>query len=205
MDLTVVNPRSRELNQPLTREHRLECLVTDEKRVYERLITPVESQMMHTIWRVVRHPQLAEDTLQDVLTIIWRKLSRIRRHPNPQALILKICLNAAYDSLRKSRLSQKVKDPAFFQKFPSSSKETIPQDLERKEMRDKIHDAISQLPRKQAVAVLMRVVQELPYDAIAQAMNCSETTVRIHVSRGRKRLSQRLSHLLPILSQEASE
>jgi len=204
MDLTVVNPRSRELNRSLSQEHRLECLVTDEKRVYERLIAPLESRMMRTIWRVVRHPQLAEDTLQEALTTIWKKLKRIRLHPHPEALILKICLNAAYDSLRKSGRSQKVKDPAFFQKFPASFKETIPQELESKEMKDEIHNAISQLPRKQAVAVLMRIAQDLPYDAIAQAMNCSASTVRIHVSRGRKRLSQRLAHLLSTPSKETS-
>lgn len=204
MDFTVVPSNGRPLNRTLPREHQLEFQVTHEKAIYEQLIAPIESQMMRTIWRVVRHPQLAEDTLQDALTTIWIKLKRIQRHPHPQALILKICLNAAYDSLRKTRRSQKVKDPAFIQKFSSSFKEAIPQELEREEMKGEIHNAIGQLPRKQAVAVLMRVVQEQPYHVIAQTMNCSETTVRIHVSRGRKRLNQRLAHLLSTPSQEAS-
>ncbi len=179
--------------------------MTSKTTVYEQLIVPVESQMMRTIWRVVRHPQMAEDTLQEALTIIWKKLERIQRHPHPQALILKICLNAAYDSLRKTRRSQKFKDPVFIQKFSPSSEETFYQDLEGKEMKHEILNAISKLPRQQAVAVLMRIVQELPYDVIAQAMNCSEITARIHVARGRKRLSQRLAHLLSTPSQEASE
>jgi len=205
MDIIVVPSRSREINRIHPREHQLECIVTDEKRVYEQLVAPLESQMIRTIWRVVRHPQLAEDTLQEALTTIWRKLERIQRHPHPRALILKICLNAAYDSLRRSKRSQRYKDPALIEKLPSSSKMTIPQDLERKEIKDEIHNAISQLPRKQAVAVLMRVVQDLPYEIIAQTMSCSEITARIHVSRGRKRLSQRLAHLLSTPSQEASE
>ena len=205
MDLTFVPPRSRAINHKQLPEYRLECLVTDKKRVYEQLVTPVESQMMRTIWRVVRHPQLAEDTLQESLTTVWKKLARIHRHPHPKALILKICLNAAYDSLRRSRRHQKYKDPALFQKLPSPSKMTTPQDLEKKEMKEEIHIAISQLPRKQAMAVLMRVVQDLSYQSIAQTLNCSETTARIQVSRGRKRLSQRLAHLLSTPSQEESE
>jgi DNA-directed RNA polymerase specialized sigma24 family protein len=43
----------------------------------------------------------AEDCLQDALAVVWKKRLQIRLHPNPQALILKICLNAAYDSLRR--------------------------------------------------------------------------------------------------------
>ncbi len=205
MDLGVVSPRHMAINHTHPREHQQEFIVIDEKRVYELLIAPVESQMIRTIWRVVRHPQLAEDTLQEALTTIWKKHSRIRRHPNPQALILKICLNAAYDSLRKQSWTQKNRISSLFKKVPLSAEDTVSQDLERKETKNEIHNAISQLPRKQAVAVLMRVVQDLPYETIAQTMGCSEITVRIHVSRGRKRLSQRLSHLLSTPSKETSE
>ena len=58
-----------------------------------------------------------------------------------------------------------------------------------------IQNAISKLPRNQAVAVILRVVQEQPYTEVAQTLGCSETTARIHVMRGRAKLSRRLSHL----------
>jgi RNA polymerase sigma factor (sigma-70 family) len=67
--------------------------------------------------------------------------------------------------------------------------------LEKKEIEEEVLAAIARLPRKQATAVLMRVVQDQPYPAIAQALGCRETTVRIHVSQGRARLSRELSHL----------
>ncbi len=205
MDLTVVSLRSMATNHIHPKEHQQASHMTDERRVYEQLVASVESQMIRTVWRVVRHPQLAEDTLQEVLTTIWRKLSRIQHHPHPQALILKICLNAAYDSLRKQSRTQKNRISSLLQRFPPSTRDTVSRDLERKELKDEIHDAISQLPRKQAVAVLMRIVQDLPYETIAQTMGCSEVTARIHVSRGRKRLSQRLVHLLSIPPEETLE
>jgi len=159
--------------------------------------------MMRTIWRVVRHPELTEDTLQDVLTIIWRKLKRIRRHPNPHALILKICVNAAYDSLRKRFYRQE--NSSLLDKFPSSSDTTVSNGLERKKMEDEILKAIGRLPKKQAVAVLMRIIQDQPYNVIGQTLGCSEITARTHVSRGRARLSQWLSHLHSTPLQEASK
>lgn len=76
------------------------------------------------------------------------------------------------------------------QQLPDAADELV-----GKEIETEVLDAIGRLPEKQAVAVLMRIVQDEPYDAIAQAMGCSESTVRIHVSRGRARLSQWLSHL----------
>jgi RNA polymerase sigma-70 factor (ECF subfamily) len=178
--------------------------MTDEKSLYDWLIAPVESRMMRTIWRVVRHDQLAEDTLQDALAIIWRKRNRIHRHPNPQALILKICLNCAYDSLRKRERQRRQKDLSNLASYESQSRTNASLELEKKQAVAEVLNAIGRLPRSQALAVLMRIVQDQPYEAIAQTMGCSETTVRIHVSRGRKRLSQWLSHLQTSSFEESS-
>ena len=176
--------------------------MTDDA-LYDRLIAPLESRMMRTVWRVVRQSELAEDTLQDALAIIWRKRDRIARHPNPQALILKICLNCAYDSLRKRERFQKLQDVSRSDIHPKQPFTDGPKELARKAVEDEVLHAISRLPHQQAVAVLMRIVQDEPYNTIAETMGCSETTVRIHVSRGRKRLSQWLAHLKPTSFEES--
>ncbi len=209
MDITIVSQDSKILDSEIpdkkTGRKRLEeSLVADEKAIYEQLIAPLESRMMRVIWRIVRHPEIAEDTLQNALTIVWRKLKRIRRHPNPQALILKICMNSAYDSLRKQKRFRKQEGSSLIHEFPDLSGTTVPFDLERKKMKDEILKAISRLPRKQASAVLMRVVQDQPYDVIAQTLDCGEITARIQVSRGRAKLIQWLSHLHPSTFKEAS-
>jgi RNA polymerase sigma-70 factor (ECF subfamily) len=177
-------------------------LKTKETLSYEELIAPIESQMMRSIWRIVRHPEAAEDTMQDALTIIWKKLDRICRHPNPQAFILKICVNAAYDTLRKSRRIRQREEYAEIQELPAGPHSDGPLRLEKKNLEAEILDAIRRLPRKQALAVLMRIVQDQPYDSIAQVLDCSEVTVRIHVSKGRVRLGQWLSHLDPKSAKE---
>jgi DNA-directed RNA polymerase specialized sigma24 family protein len=119
-------------------EQPAENTMLDEKAAYEQLIAPLESQMMRTIWRVARHQEWAEDTLQDALTIIWKKLAYVCRHPNPQALILKICLNAGYDTLRKRR-RQGRPDVSFDpHRFTGPSQERLSSALERKEIEDEV-------------------------------------------------------------------
>ena len=48
-------------------------LVSDDRTIYDELIAPMEAAMMRSIWRIVRNVDLAEDTLQDALAIIWKK------------------------------------------------------------------------------------------------------------------------------------
>jgi RNA polymerase sigma factor (sigma-70 family) len=171
---------------------------------YEQLIAPVESQMTRSIWRIVRNREAAEDTLQDALTIIWKKLDRVCRHPNPHAFILKICVNAAYDTLRQRTRVRQREESANIQEFPAGSETNGLERLEKRNVEAEILAAIRRLPRKQALAVLMRIVQDQSYDSIAQALDCSEVTVRIHVSKGRAKLSRWLSHLDPTFNKETS-
>ncbi len=182
-----------------------EISLKDEKLFFEQLIKPVEHQMMRSIWRIVRDPEMAKDALQDSLTKIWKRLDRIQGHPNPHALILKICLNAAIDSLRKRKRLHQHEKTGPLHRFSIQPDAKAHEALERKKIEAEILEAIKRLSRRQAVAVLMRLIQDQPYNVIAQAMECSETTVRIHVSRGRARLSQWLSHLKPASLKEVSK
>jgi RNA polymerase sigma-70 factor (ECF subfamily) len=181
---------------------RAESLVTDDRTIYDELIAPLEARMMRSIWRIVRNADLAEDCLQDALAVIWKKRLQIRRHPNPPALILKICLNAAYDSLRSLERMRRQTDLSQLGDVPAPPDHGADRDLEERELEEQVQQAIRRLPRKRALAVMMRLIHEEPFEAIAQALDCSEVTVRIHISRGRAQLKKWLSPLCQSLRQE---
>jgi DNA-directed RNA polymerase specialized sigma24 family protein len=69
--------------------------------LYERLISPIENRMIGIVARIMRDPEDAADVFQEVLALIWAKLARIDRHPNPHAYIIRICITRSYDALRK--------------------------------------------------------------------------------------------------------
>ena len=166
---------------------------------YDRLIRPIQDRMVRSIWRILKDPNDAEDALQDALASIWKRRGRVRRHPNPQALILRMCINAAYDVLRR-----KAHRPGHQTLDSVEGGVLTGNDAFQQEQDGEVRRAVARLPRNQAVAVLMRVVGEEPYDAIAHALGCSEATARTHVARARARLRHLLAHLLPGRAQEAT-
>ncbi len=166
--------------------------VARAKPSFEELIAPLEDRMMRTIWRIVRQPEEAEDTLQDALALIWKRLDRITGHPNPQALVLKICANAAVDTLRKRRAGRSSTGPNGLDRIPSPA---VPDDLAEKETEARVLAAISRLPRKQSVAVLMRILEKQSYAEIGRVLGCREGTARTHVLRARAKLSRWLRQL----------
>ncbi len=165
---------------------------------YERLILPIEERMTRSVWRILRDPDRADDALQDALATIWRRLDRIRRHPNPTALILRICANSAYNLLRRRRVRRSAPLPPTLESDDPSAADRAA----GRELRDEVIAAVGRLPRKQALAVLMRVVQEQSYADIAAALGCTEQTARSHASKGRARLRQVLVRYAPYVSRE---
>ena len=164
---------------------------------YDGLIRPMEPRIMRSIWRIVRHKETAEDALQNALTAIWKKRGLLARHPNPQALILKIAIDAAYDAVRKSRRRARREIPGLPEQPVDASVPPPSKDAEDRDLRADILAAIGRLPKRQAAAVLLRVIEDRSYAEIAQGMGCAEATVRIHVMRAKAVLARRLAHLLP--------
>jgi len=185
-----------------TLNSRRESLVTDDRTIYDELIAPMEAAMMRSIWRVVRNAELAEDCLQDALAAIWKKRFQIRLHPNPPALILKICLNTAYDSLRKLERMRRHTDLSRLDNAPAPPEHDPDRALEEREIEAQVQQAIRKLPPKRALAVMMRLIQEESFESIAQALDCSEATVRTHIFRGRAQLRKWLSPLWESSRQE---
>ena len=168
---------------------------------YERLIRPIEDQMMRSVWRITQNADDAEEALQEALALVWRRFLRIRRHANPQALILRICMNAAYDVLRRKARRQRWEQDAPADAMESAR--TPREAAEAQEQESAILRAIGQLSRNQALAVTLRLVQEQSYEAIARAIGCRENTVRKHVERGRARLCELLAPMVSHFNKEA--
>ena len=152
--------------------------------------------MMHSIWRIVREREAAEDALQDALTVVWKKRDAVARHPKPEALILRIAVSAAYDAVRKNRRRLRHEIPGLPDERVDDTATPVAKGIEDKGLRAAIMGAIGRLPERQATAVLLHIVEELSYEDIARAMACSESTVRVHVMRGRAVLARRLAREL---------
>ncbi len=163
---------------------------------YERIIRPIEQQMMRSVWRITQNAEDADDAFQEAITQIWQRLPRIRSHPNPQALVLRICTNVACDVLRRKTRrgnhEQSQIDPDAEGVTPDAAALIL-----SSERREQVKVAIARLPEQQATAVTMRFLLYCPYEEIAQALGCAEATARVHVTRGLSRLRVLLAPLNP--------
>lgn len=168
-------------------------MALDREVEFERLVLPHRSRMMRTVWRVVRDADLAEEALQEALATLWRKLPVLSRHPNPEALVLRVALDAARDQLRARLRRERRVMP--LEEADAAPGIASPDPVERAVVVREVLTAVRRLGPHQATAILLRVVEEAPYQTVAQALGCSEATARVHVLRARQKLRTWLSHL----------
>ncbi|HVX12704.1 MAG TPA: RNA polymerase sigma factor [Pirellulales bacterium] len=168
-----------------------------DKDNFAQLIAPVKNRMFETVWRVLRHTQDAEDALQNALTTVWRQRARIASHSAPQALILKICADAAIDQFRRCRRRRDKQDISAIETGLCSVRPSPVDDAIGHETSEIMMEAISRLSPNQATAVVMRFIQGESDAAIAAALGCGTETVREHIDRGRERLGRMLRRLAP--------
>jgi RNA polymerase sigma-70 factor (ECF subfamily) len=58
-----------------------------------------------------------------------------------------------------------------------------------------VQDVIRKLPPEQRIVVLLRYMEDLPYEQIAEITGCSKGTVASRLNRAHKVLERRLAHL----------
>jgi len=164
--------------------------------LYEQLINPIKDRMMRTVARLVRDPDDAADAFQNALVLIWDKLPVIHRHPQPHAYILRICINASYDILRRRSRIRKREISEEGREGTVISPAESGRALISSETKQLILSAIAGLPAKQGQAVFLRIIEEESYEFIAGALGCGEAAVRSHVSKGLTRLRKTLKQVL---------
>ena len=154
---------------------------------FEMLVQQFQGDIYAWIVRIVRDPGIAEDLTVETLLRVYQAHHRFRPDASFAAWARRIATNLALDHLRRKRPEQSLlAEPAA---DPPTDR------LLQRETREKIQQAFRRLPAKLQVAATLALVEEQPYDEIADALGISVGAVKLRVFRAVRILRNRLSHL----------
>ncbi|MEI6321920.1 MAG: sigma-70 family RNA polymerase sigma factor [bacterium] len=140
----------------------------------------------------------AEDVAQQVFLNIWKSAPRWRPEAKVTTWMLTIAKRLVFNESRRrsrARLIPQSQDEEENRDYPDASPGPDRQVLER-ELHDAIESAISFLPEKERLALVLRQYQEMPYDEIAVVLGMSLPAVKSLLFRARESLKIRLKPYL---------
>lgn len=152
---------------------------SDDESAYSAVFRASFAGVTRTTYLIVHDSGRAEDIAQEAFLQLLRNWTRVSAYERPDAWVRRVAIRLAVRSLTRDELWRSVR--SLF----------VPQ--ERSSGRDPdVTDAIRELPRGQRAAIVLYYYEDQTVGEIASALGCSESTVRVHLHRGRKRLAQLL-------------
>jgi RNA polymerase sigma-70 factor, ECF subfamily len=166
----------------------LERFAAGDVDAFEGLFRQYQCEVFRWIMRIVRNRATAEDLTVEAFWRTYRAHARFRvADGNFAAWLRRIATNVALDHLRRSRrevpLSEDPPDPG------------QPHMAELHELRRTILAVINRLSPKLRVVVVLALVEEEPYEDIAQALGITVAAVKLRVFRGVRILRKELSEI----------
>lgn len=166
----------------LTPTEQLESLVKDHLDAVYRVA-----------FSVVRDSALAEDVSQDAILKAWKALPSFRGESSLRSWVLRITHNTAISTLRKRR--EEVRDPDLLPEAASSS--STEQDVVESMSIDAFEEALNQLDELSRSIVVLREVEGMSYDEVAETLEIPLPTVKTRLLRARRVLATALEDWRP--------
>lgn len=163
----------------------LERFARGDLDAFESLFRQYQSLVFGWVLRIVRNRASAEELTLETFWRMYRARARFDvSRGNCAGWLRRIATNVALDYLRSAKVEVALaEDP------PDRSK---PDAVEQSEMRDAIARAVGRLSPRLRAAVLLALVEQEPYEDIAEALGISVNAVKVRVFRGVRILRKEL-------------
>jgi RNA polymerase sigma-70 factor (ECF subfamily) len=177
-----------------------------EVSAFEMLVVKYQRRIERLISRMVRDADLVQDIAQETFIRAYRALPQFRGESAFYTWLYRIAVNTA-----KKALVERKRDPLVSQSMlvsqeegeePSrienelSDGETPEGVLATKEIAATVNAAINALSEDLRQAIVLREIEGLSYEEIADMMNCPIGTVRSRIFRAREAIANKLRPLL---------
>jgi len=174
-----------------------------DKHAFDLLVGKYQRKLGRLLSRFIRDPAEVEDVTQEAFIKAYRALPSFRGESAFYTWLYRIGINTAKNYL----VSQNRRAPTTTE-FDTDDAETFedgdqlrdintPESvLLSKQIGETVNSAMDALPEELRVAIVLREIEGLSYEEIAQIMNCPIGTVRSRIFRAREAVAAKLRPLL---------
>ena len=175
----------------------VQAVLDGDANAFEALVLRYQKKVYNTVLRLAGDCAEAEDLSQEGFLKIFKGLSSFRGESSFSTYIYRVAANTAIDALRRReaptvRLSTENEEGEEFELALPDAGPLPVEILESRERRQAIRAAIDALPEHHRAVIVLREMDGMSYQDIAQAMGLTEGTVKSRINRARGRLRQLL-------------
>jgi RNA polymerase sigma-70 factor, ECF subfamily len=175
-----------------------------DKQAFDLLVLKYQHRIIKLVSRYIRDPSDAMDVAQDAFLKAYRALPNFRGESAFYTWLYRIAINTAKNylvmqsrHLLETEVTSESEEGEQFELESTLKEYSTPENMVlTDEIQATIVAAIDDLPDDLRTAILLREVEGLSYEEIANVMGCPVGTVRSRIFRARESVDNRLKPLL---------
>ena len=182
---------------PTAVDELIERCLTGDQVAWEGIVRQHWRKVFNVAYKFVGKHDEAEDLTQDIFLKIFKALKTFDRRANFQTWIISISRNLCIDHYRSVRKERQTiaRDVDSNDLQPATTERGPYAQAEHQDLRAQLRQALETLPVTLRTAVVLRDLQELSYQEIADRLGLPEGTVKSRINRGRIELAHQLRRL----------
>jgi len=173
-----------------------------DKGAFDLLVLKYQHKIVNLIMRYVRDPELALDIAQEAFIKAYRALPRFRGDSAFYTWMYRIAVNTAKNHLAAQRrrpmdVELDLQDPEQYDLHAKLKETDTPEGVALgNELKETVERAIAALPEDLRTAIVLRELEGMSYEEIAQTMDCPVGTVRSRIFRARDAIGKKVGSLI---------
>ena len=173
-----------------------------DKGAFDLLVLKYEHKIVNLVMRYVRDPDQALDISQEAFIKAYRALPRFRGESAFYTWLYRIAVNTAKNYLAAQRrrpadIELDMQDPEQYGLHAKLKETDTPEGLLLgQELQETLERAITALPDDLRTAIILRELDGMSYEEIAETMDCPVGTVRSRIFRARDAIGKKVGTLI---------
>ena len=173
-------------------EHNLiQAARNGDQAAFGELVQQYQKRVFALAVRMCPTPELAEEAAQEAFLAAWQGLPFFRGDSAFATWLYRLTSNACVDLLRKENRHQgpSLDDETVSAEVPDPTP-TPEKAVEQQELRGQIEAGLQTLSPEHREVLILREIQQLSYDEIADVLSLDLGTVKSRINRGRRQLRE---------------
>src|SRR5687768_950258 len=196
-DTTYVSLMSEASPAPLASDEIIERCLNGDQAAWEAIVRLYWRKVFNVAYKFVGRHDMAEDLTQDVFLKLYKSLDTFDRRANFQTWLISVSRNLCIDHYRSVRKERETinRDVDAADLHPVSHDTAADAKLEQRDRVVLLRQALDKLAPTLRTAVMLRDIQELTYQEIADQLHLPEGTVKSRINRVRTELARQIQKL----------
>lgn len=162
----------------------LDRCIAGDREAFDELVLKHQKALFSMLYRMVSDADDAADILQKTFVKAFTGIRGFERRSSFRTWLYQIAINLAKNLYRdRSRAGKVSLDDVIIRRDPKTLESLV-----KKESRDRLYKALTALPEKQRLTVMLRVQEQKTFDEIAGIMKCSVGTSKANYHHGVQKL-----------------